>query len=102
MLITINNSDSKYFSDYRLWVAKDIIFNYPMNATEKALDKYLWDSNKILLKDACLKIVENIMITGGSDITLTIQNKNLEKLYRIITYGTGKVKGSKILLNALR
>lgn len=102
MLITINNSDSQYFSSYRLWVAKEIILDYPMNETEKALDKYLWTSSKILLKDACLKIIDNIKVTNSTDITLNIQNKELEKLYRIITYGTGKIKGSKILLNALR
>lgn len=103
MLITINSSDSKYFSSYRIWVAEQIIWNYPMRATENAIEKLVWDSYKLTLKEACLKIIHSCLITSNEgSVTISLTDKKLDKLYRLITFGTGKIQGSNILLTALK
>lgn len=104
MLITLNNAEnSENFAGYRLWTAEQIIWNYDLHEAEKRIEKLVWNEYKLTLKEACLKIIHACKITCyKGDVTITLSDKKLDRLYRLITYGNGKVQGSQILMNALK
>lgn len=71
---------------------------FPVNTTEKLLDKYLQEHYQITFKYACYLLVLHCKTEVQKDeLTVTIADKKLDKLARIITYGTGKLSGSRIL-----
>lgn len=77
---------------------------YPLNATDKILENYLLKNYNISLKILALKILNNTKIMndkGGKLITI-VTNKELEKLARLITFGTGRLYGSNILKFAFK
>ena len=85
----------------RRWLAaarKKVIL-YKLGADEIALDNYLAKNYSITLKSLCLAIILNTKIVADKSGLLITQIKNpeLERLARLITFGTGKVSGSKIL-----
>lgn len=104
MLFTLKNEDtSNNFIGYRLLTARQIIWEFPMRATENDLEKYLWENYHKLLKPLCFEILNNLYITNDAgEVTLAIKDKKLEKIARLITYGTGKIKGSRILTYAIK
>lgn len=108
MIYTIKLSN--YTSTYqRLAIAKYKhnallrICRFPINTTEKLLDKYLQDNYQITLKYACYLIILNSTIEEQKDeLVISLPpNKKLDKIARLITYGTGKLMGSRILPFAL-
>ena len=71
---------------------------FPINTTEKLLDQYLRENHQVTLKYACYLIILNCTVEEQRDeLVITIANKKLDKLARLITYGTGRISGSRIL-----
>lgn len=102
MVFTIPTSE--YVTDEALknrWLAgaRRKIALYRFGADEIALDNYLLENYKITLKPLCLAIILNTKVVADkSGLLITqIQKPRFEKLARLITYGTGKINGSKIL-----
>jgi hypothetical protein len=103
MIYTINTS--KYTPIYRSVAKAKFKRNafkrlqlFPCNTTEKLLDNYLQEQYQLTLRYACYLIIRECTIEEQQDdLVVTIKNKHLDKLARIITYGTGKFSGSRIL-----
>lgn len=103
MIYTINIS--KYTPIYRSVAKAKFKRNafkrlqlFPFNTTEKLLDNYLQEHHQLTLKYACYLIIRECTIEEQQDdLVVTVNNKHLDKLARIITYGTGKCSGSRIL-----
>ena len=71
---------------------------FPLNTAEKLLDKYLQENYQITLKQACYLIILHCTIEEQEDeLVITLTSKKLDKLARLITYGTGRLSGSRIL-----
>lgn len=71
---------------------------FPINTTEKLLDLYLRENHQVTLKYACYLIILNCTVEEQQDeLVITIKDKKLDKLARLITYGTGRLSGSRIL-----
>jgi hypothetical protein len=77
---------------------KKLIY-FKWGATEIALDRYLKQQFKLSLGMACRLIIINSKISVGKLNTYTVSTIHpyWEKLSRIITFGTGQIKGSQIL-----
>lgn len=96
---------SKYNSWYRASAVPKLRINafhrlqaFPLNTTEKLIDTYLKENYHITLKSVCYLVILNCSIEEqGDQLVVTLLDKNLDKLARIITYGTGKFSGSRIL-----
>jgi hypothetical protein len=107
MIYTIDLSN--YTAAYRAAVKPKFKLNafrrlqaFPICTTEKLLDNYLRENHQITLKYACYLIILNCNIDEQEEeLIITLTDKKLEKLARLITYGTGKVSGSRILPFAL-
>lgn len=103
MIYTINLSN--YTLAYRLIAKPKFKFNafkrlrsFPINTAEKLLNKYLTEHYNMTLNYACYLIIISCHIEELEDnLVVTIPNKELDKLARLITYGTGKISGSRIL-----
>jgi uncharacterized protein with ATP-grasp and redox domains len=103
MTYTINLSN--YTPTYRALIKPRFKINalqrlraFPKNTTEKLLDQYLKENYQITLNHACYLIIFNCKIEELNDIlTIDIKDKNLDKIARIITFGTGRISGSRIL-----
>jgi hypothetical protein len=103
MIYTINISN--YTSNYRAIAVPKFKFTalhrlqaFPINTAEKLLDRHLREQHKITLNHACYLIVLHCTIEEQKDdLVVTITDKNLDKLARLITYGTGRISGSRIL-----
>lgn len=103
MTYTINLS--KYTKAYRALIKPKFKFNalsrlhaFPQNTTEKLLDQHLKENYQMTLLYACYLIILNCKIEEIKDtLTITVTNPKLDTLARIITFGTGKVAGSRIL-----
>jgi hypothetical protein len=71
---------------------------FPKNTAEKLLDQYLKENYQITLNHACYLIILNCTVEELKDtLTITIKSKELDKIARIITFGTGRLSGSRIL-----
>jgi hypothetical protein len=71
---------------------------FPKNTAEKLLDQHLKENYQMTLNHACYLIILNCSLEEVKDtLTITIKNKDLDKLARVITFGTGKLSGSRIL-----
>ncbi len=73
---------------------------YPFGVTEELLNDYLKAHFGITLPFACKNIIIKSKIetnTKDNTYTVTIMNTSWEQIARVITFGTGKVNGSKIL-----
>lgn len=100
---------SSYNTAYRkLHVAKfkrtaiSRLMAFPRATTEKLLDTYLRDQYQITLTYACYSIILKCKIEEIKDeLVVTISDPQLDKLARMITFGTGKLSGSQILAFAL-
>lgn len=104
MRITIaNDSGSGLYASRRKIVARRIIMQYAMRSAEERLSKLLFEKYGAGLKIACLRVLNGCVWTNnGGEISVTIADKELDKLARLITYGNGVVAGSQILTDALR
>jgi hypothetical protein len=81
-----------------------IIKNYPLKATELALDNYLQQQYKSNLKNLCIKLLLNLSFYNNEsgDLILLFKDPQLDRLAQLITYGNGAIHGSKILQLALK
>lgn len=84
-------------------LAKQSIFTQQFGNTEVLLDAYLNSEYKTSIQQACCQILDCIKFnfTFDGEIVLTIPDKKLHELAKIITYGTGKLVGSSILKDAI-
>jgi hypothetical protein len=74
-----------------------------LGVTELLLDKYLQRTYKINFRDACLKILDDMIFLKNmqNEIIAKVPDKELNQIARIITYGTGLIPGSTILRKVL-
>lgn len=107
MFFVIKNN--KYLSTNQLKTdsllnAYFIIKNYPLKATELALDNYLQQQYKSNLKNLCIKLLLNLSFYNNEsgDLILLFKDPQLDRLAQLITYGNGAIHGSKILQLALK
>jgi hypothetical protein len=106
MFFTIANK--KYLSPEHLRTnalmnAYFIIKNYPMRASDLALEQYIEQQYQMSLKNLCIKLLLSLTYykdDAGNLILLFNDPKN-DAIARLITYGNGAVPGSKILQTAL-
>ena len=72
---------------------------YRWGPTEILLSHYLQKNYKKTLMEACITILTNARFSMNykQEIIVTIPNKELNAIAKIITYGTEQVSGSRIL-----
>lgn len=71
--------------------------------SELLLSRYLQEQYGITLRAACIQIIQGAQfhVNFERDIIVTIPDKQLNDIAKIITYGTGIITGSRILKNIL-
>ena len=67
--------------------------------TETLISRYLQENYNMTLKTACKAILQNARynLNLDMDLIITIPDPELNKIAKLITYGTGKLAGSRIL-----
>lgn len=83
-------------------ITRKTIQAYPLLTNEIILNNYCLKHYKKTLRNICLKILYGgkLMRNNDGNLVLTFIDKNLDNLASFITYGDGKIKGSKILQQA--
>ena len=82
--------------------ARRKIFLYKFGATEEALDQYCKENYKVSLRLACIQILFSSRFMVDFTGTLVIDTgEKWDKVARLITFGNGKLLGSKILKYAI-
>jgi ERCC4-related helicase len=78
---------------------------FPKRSTEVALNKYLMETEKVSLIQACFLIINSLKVTKADnhneEVTLVVTHPKLDALAQLITYGNEKVQGSQILKQVL-
>ena len=86
-------------------IARKIIVLYPQKSAEAKLNRYIWEHYGLSLKQMCLKILYRASFSlnnTATAVTITLTDKELDKIASLITYGNGgNLRGSKILQTAL-
>lgn len=72
---------------------------YSFTPTDMILSRYLQEQYGVTLKVLCLEIINKAKFSSNmmQEIIITIPEEKLNEMAKIITYGTGKVAGSRIL-----
>ena len=80
-----------------------LIKNYPLHASDLALDQFLQQQYKTDLKDMCIKLLLSLTFYKDheGDLILLFKDNKYDKLASLITYGNGAIPGSRILQIAL-
>ena len=80
-----------------------IIKNYPMHASEVALDQFIQQQYGTSLKNMCIKLLLSLTFHKDREgnLVLLFKDPKYDKIARLITYGNGAFPGSKILQIAL-
>jgi len=79
-------------------LARSFIIRYKTGPNEVALNKYFLENYKTNLKQMCLNIVANMTFSEVDGETLVIINdKKLDKIASLITYGNSELPHSNIL-----
>ena len=106
MFFTIQNK--KFLSPEQLKTntllnAYYIIKNYPLRASETALDNYLQIQYKTSLKNMCVKLLLELTHYRDDDgnLILMFKDPKFDAIARLITYGNGAIPGSRILQIAI-
>ena len=107
MLFTVKNKQYLSIEQLRtntMLEAYFIIKNYPMYASDIALDKFIQQQYKVTLKNLCIKLLLSLTFYKDNEVNLVLLFKDptYDKIASLITYGNGAVPGSKILQLALR
>lgn len=107
MFFSIKNKRYLSFEHLRtdtLLSAYYTIQNYPLKASDLALDRYIQQQYKTTLKNMCVKLLLNITFykSNNDNLILMFKNKKYDALAQLITYGNGAIPGSKILQVALQ
>ena len=81
-----------------------IIKNYPLHASDMALDTFIQQQYKTTLKNMCINLLLNLTFYEDVDknLVLLFKDQKHDKLARLITYGNGALPGSRILQLALK
>ena len=81
-----------------------LIKNYPLRASELAIDRFIQQQYKISLKDLCIKLLLSLTFYEDNEgnLVLLFKDQKEDKLASLITYGNGAIPGSKILQIALK
>lgn len=84
-------------------LAKRQLISTKYSTTEYLLEAFLLKKYNLSLLQACIAILSDAKYRTNyqGEIIITIPDKKLNKIARIITFGTGKLLGSNILKNAL-
>lgn len=82
--------------------AKARVFSYNFGPTELLLENYIQTHYNIKLKQMCFLIIDGLKIDASTadEVIVYFTNEAQEKIARIITFGTGKLLGSRILTKA--
>jgi hypothetical protein len=80
-----------------------IIKNYPMHASDLALDQFIQQQYDTSLKNMCIKLLLSLIFhkNDAGDLVLLFKDQRYDKIARLITYGNGAIPGSQILKIAL-
>ena len=72
---------------------------YRMGLAETLISRYLQENYNMTLKTACMAIIQNARydLNIERDLIITIPDPELNKIAKLITYGTGVLAGSHIL-----
>lgn len=81
-----------------------LIQNYPLHASDLALDQFLQQQYKTTLKNMCIKLLLSLTFykDNEGDLILLFKDPKYDKLASLITYGNGAIPGSRILQIALK
>ena len=81
-----------------------LIQNYPLRASELALEAFMKQQYKTSLKDMCITLLLNLTFykDNESNLVLLFKDQKYDKIASLITYGNGVIPGSKILQIALK
>jgi hypothetical protein len=81
-----------------------IIKNYPLHASDLALNQYIQQQYKSSLKDMCIKLLLSLTFykDDNGDLILLFKDLKYDKIAQLITYGNGVIPGSRILQMALK
>lgn len=107
MTVTVKNPYGKNYLDLAagktLILARRRILYYKTGVNEVLLNKYFIEKYKMSLKKLCLVLLKdcNIM-NNGEDIIVKFKTNKMNNIADFITFGNGKIKGSKILLYAFK
>jgi hypothetical protein len=106
MLFTVNNK--RYLSTEQLRTdtlmnAYFIIKNYPLHASDLALDKLIQQQYNTSLKNMCIKLLLSLSFhkDDKGNLVLLFKDHRYDKIASLITYGNGAIPGSRILKMAL-
>jgi hypothetical protein len=71
--------------------------------SELLLSRYLQENYNMSLRQACLAILQNTSYSKNlkQELIVTIPDPTLNTIAKIITYGTGRIAGSRILKDML-
>ena len=104
MFFTIKSkiADEPFIKAKVLLDAKTIILNHTLKVSEVKLNELLKKEYNLTLISACMYLLSHCKIQQDKDdnIIALFENKNLDKLATLITYGNIEVHGSKILKEA--
>ena len=78
--------------------------SYRIGPTEILLSRFLQENYNITLKAACQSILQNARynLNIEQELIITIPDPELNAIAKLITYGNGKITGSKILRDMWR
>lgn len=77
------------------------IVKFKMSGDELALDKFIKETYNASLKLMCINLLDHIKVNiNDGEFTAYFNSKDWDKIAILITYGNGKINGSKILRNA--
>lgn len=101
-LTDYNNFTYDQIKSKIIYEARRYIIWAPMKASELTLNKYLVKEMGKSLKSICLSIIYNCNITVNKEkeLTITFKTKEINRLAELVTFGTGKIPGCKILVTA--
>ena len=107
MFFKVNNK--RYLSTEQLRTdtllnAYFLIQNYPLHASDLALDQFLQQQYKTTLKNMCINLLLSLTFYKGTEgeLILLFKDPKYDKLASLITYGNGAIPGSRILQIALK
>jgi hypothetical protein len=92
-------------SQYNFWVlhgARLSIATYKIKPAQKQLNDYLWQNYGLSLKAAGAVVLANCRIqkNNSNELIITFPSKKIDNLASVITYGTGKIQGCSMLVEA--
>ena len=104
MFFTIKSkiADKPFMKAKVLFDAKTIILNHTLKVSEVKLNELLKKEYNLTLISACMYLLSHCKIQQDRDdnIIVLFENKKMDKLATLITYGNLEISGSNILKEA--